>query len=73
MPHGVSDEIDSLHSFVINEAGLYEEMQAATGSDGNDLELEFDWVIENLDRVREVYFSQYTPEQKQHHRRKQGW
>jgi len=48
-------DIDDLHTFVINEEGLYTRMIEETGSDGNDLQPEYGWVRKNESRIRQVY------------------
>ena len=48
-------DIDDLHTFVINVEDLYTRMVSDTGSDGNDLQPEYDWVREHEDEIREAY------------------
>lgn len=49
-------EIDELHDVVINDTGLYGKMARDIPGYGDEtpLEVEYDWVRQNLARVRRV-------------------
>lgn len=61
------DEVDRMHTFVINDEGMYDRMQADISSDGNDLDPEYAWVRANWDLCTEVFGNVQSGRRRQHY------
>jgi len=68
--------IDELHTVAINDPGLHARMCEEIPGFEDDTSTEqedFDWVRENRADVEAVNDLNYTPEQRENHRRRYGW